>query len=497
MSIFMVNDFSGSTNQHTAPHLLANNQSPFDLNIIRDEDGAIAHRFGSSLLAVAGSGGSKVQGMGIYHDSDGNEIPCVIVNGNFYAYDEDDEEFDLVSSNVVATSSTVDFTEYIGRLYFIGSGNAEYLKYYDGSSISTVSGDIQGQYLTQGNNRLLAGGGLSADAPRRIFFSNAGTDTFTTGSDFLDLDEPVTGLAVLGESNPFVAFGRSTTYVFDPNTSYSKKISEDIGCTSHRTIGSIQSHVIFLSLSGIYRFSANEAYPIKISTLVENETETNGFFNKIPESGFNSASAIVLRNKYFLSVGDLSGTIGGETLNDFMFVFDIKQLVFSHRNYKANDIGSCFSRYLGKDGTEKLIAGGRNSGGVFVMDEPGTYNDVDENGTGSAVEAIYRSKHFEFSTGSGKTGIETTKIVQAGFLKFFSDKSLTINFSKNGAETYTSWTNSGTTPSGDSWSWDRYSPFSDSNFKTLSFEVRGTGKWKIYAFGLDLSGKAHAEIPSR
>ena len=500
MSDFIYNDFSGTTNQHSAPHLLQNNQAEYDINIVRDVDGAIAHRLGSRILAGVGGGVTgEIQGAGIYTNSSGVQTLCIVAGGNFYKFNTTTNAFDLVSSSVVSTSSTVEFKPYIGKLYFIGSGGTEYLKSYNGSSISTVSGNIVGTFLEVSNSRLYVGGGINAANPRRIFFSNVGNDTFTTASDYVDLDATVTGLKSLGESNPLLGFDTETITVMDPAQSYSRKIEGNFACLSHRSIQNLQGHAIFLARDGFYRMSSVEAYPIKISTPVENQVTYDAFFNRISQNGFKTAAAFVRGNKYYCCVGDLTSDVKGESHEDFWFVMDLKQVTWQHRTYSANGLGAVFIDYVNDSSDTRLaLAGSKDAPIMYEFEVENLYTDEDTNGDEQSVTAKYRTKYFEIPIGSqGSAGVETQKTLTKGFVKFKADSALTMKYSKDASGIYSSWTTTTVTNNSVGYEWNALSPFRDPSFKSLSVGVEGTGNWILYSLGFNISPNRNDQLTTR
>ena len=89
---------------------------------------------------------------------------------------------------------------------------------------------------------------------------------------------------------------------------------------------------------------------------------------------------------------------------------------------------------------------------------------------------------------------EVIKTLDMGHLRIFASSSLDINFAKDGASSYSDWTTTGTTNSGYEWHREEMLPFSDSTFKELSLEVRGTGKWILHDVGLDLSSGSGTQL---
>lgn len=392
----------------------------------------------------------------------------------------------------VNTSSKVSFANYLGRLYFIGSAEADYLKYTDGAAFYSVTGNIAGKYLTAGNDRLVVAGD-----GRRNYYSNVGTDTFTTASDYIDFDAPTTGITSLGENAPFLGYDQDSMYIFDPNTGSSRPVKGGFGCVSHRTIKVIQGAAIWLNRDGFYMFSGDMAYPRKISTAIENNVTYDAIFNKIDGAEFAIAAAGTYKNKYYCSVGNLSGTVKGETLNDCWIVFDIRQNTFHVRTYTTNGAGLDFTNWMANDGTEYFLCGARDDESVYKVDINNLYTDDTGAGVATAFSALYQSKHFEF-TGNG-VGPEVGKVLNALHLKLDTAAALTVKYALNGDDTYSAWSTTGTTAAGKNWHREEIAPFATGagDVKELSVQVSGTGQWALHDIGFDIQTTGGTQLQIR
>lgn len=389
----------------------------------------------------------------------------------------------------VNTSSKVSFANYLGRLYFIGSADADYLKYTDGAAFYSVTGDIAGKYLTVGNDRLVVAGD-----GRRTYYSNVGTDTFTTASDYIDFDAPVTGVVSLGESAPFLGFDQETAYIFDPNTGVSRPMKGGFGCVSHRSAKVIQGVALWLNRDGIYMFSPDMAYPKKISYAIENNVTYDAIFNKIDGAEFAVAAAGTFKNKYYLSVGSLTATVHGETLDDCWIVYDTRQNAFHVRTYTASGAGMDFTNWIDNSGNEHFLCGARDDESLYKLDVTGIYTDDNGAGTTSAVTALYQSKHFEF-TGNGVSP-EVGKVLNALHLKLDTAGALTVKYALNGDESYSAWTTTGTTAAGKAWHREEIAPFETGagDVKELSVQVSGSGQWALHDIGFDIQATGGTQL---
>lgn len=493
MSVLTIGDFSAGLNQHSDPIVLNENSSPFMADVSIAREGVVSHRRGSTLLGtVSGSGG--VQGSASYDKNDGTHELMMVAGGNLYKWTG--SAWSSVAAAVVSTSSTVDFVNYLNRLYFIGSGATEYLSYWDGSSVTVVSGNIPGKYLTAGNDRLVVGG---TDANgRRNYFSAVGSDTITTASDYIDFDAPTTALNIFGESYPFIGADGNRLYVFDPSSQNSRPIDKSTGCTSQSSMKSIQGHVIYLSREGIMRHSPTESFPTKISTALEDEVLGEGVFDNITGTGFGSAAGEVFRNKYYLSVGDLGGTIQGEAMQDTMIVFDIKQSAFTIHRYPANGAGASLVKWIDSDGVGQLMAGSRDNRSVYYLEQAGVYTDENSSGEEIDVEAFYRTKSFDFS-GKG-VGVEAKKNVGAGFLRAYNPGGLAVSYNPDAnTTTYIPWKSESipTTSSSKRWSWSELMRPGTQTLTNIGFEFRGIGGWRVNTLGFNVTPSGGSQSQPR
>lgn len=544
MAQLQLNDFSGSINQASAPDLLKTNQSPLMVNVALDQAGNVGGRLGSSLLFTSATN-TRDRGSMTYEKADGTHTLMTFHGGNLYKWNGTTET--LVSASLYGSNSELFYVNYLNRIYFATGESGEYLKYYDGSSVSTVNGNLEVKYLTVSNNRLVALGGNSH--PRRINYSDSGDDTmvvygtasssstgtslvssanlftaahvgkkvynladhtdasilayvsattvtldttidetwdgdtFRVGDNWADLDMPGTAIKSLGESAPIIAHDGESMYVFDTETNALRK-KFGFGCSAHRTLQINQGNAFWLGRQGIFRYSEGESYPVKISRIVDNSFTGEALFNKISGTGFSIAAAGVTDDKYCLAVGNLSGTIGGETLEDVILVYDFRQGTWKVDTYPAIGAGTSFTTWIDGNGNEQLVVGSRDSGKMYKIDVDGVYAD-----DGTPVESFYRTKHLEFSYSNvkGSLGPEIEKQIRGGHLKVFSDTGgLEINYAKDGATTYTNWTNTTDTPAGYLWHRHQLTGFREPEFKSLSIEVRGTGNWILYYLGLDI-----------
>jgi hypothetical protein len=171
-----------------------------------------------------------------------------------------------------------------------------------------------GKYMLLAGNRIWVSG-VSAN-PSRVYFSdlipvNNGPVTWPTAnvSIFDENDgHPITGLGHVG---PYIlVFKANKTFVIvDLNTGDARRLSDSIGCVSHRSIAAAPEGTYFLCEMGVYRTNGSSLQSLSdtiiptLGTIQDQSQAAGAYFN----------------NHYYLSV-DLSGTYG---LNDTTLDYDV------------------------------------------------------------------------------------------------------------------------------------------------------------------------------
>jgi len=305
------------------------------------------------------------------------------------------------------------------------------------------------------------------------------TDELLIMYDFVDIDEAVTAGCSLGEQTPFLIFSKSDAYVYDPSADYVRKMS-GFGCVSGKNLQVISGNAIWASYDGVYRYASGMAYPVKISLPLENELTFDKIWNKTTKAGLDASAAWTDSNKYYLSVGNLSGTVDGQTLNDVMLVFNFNQQAWQLRTYTANGLGYCFAEFVDATLGRVKLSGSRDDTALLRWDVINVYTDDDLEDAPIAYTALYRTKHFEYRA------FEKSKIILEGHMKGYIGTAIGVKVSLSGSQTYVDWTTTDTTPAGYDWHYMTLAPLYPNTCKSISLEFSGTGKWYIYNVGLDL-----------
>lgn len=559
MSIQWNNNLSDGINQYSDPGLVAPSQFELLVNVSQSQLGSIAHRLGTELyndlIAAAGS----VQGLHMFMKEDGTFYFHKVSGGNLYVGNEGTHVWDSQESSVVSTSSKVEFTNFIGRHYFIGDASTEYLRYatetgnstqvtvasgaaaasstgstlvaateiftpgvvgltihnindtatriitgYTNATTVTVNSAINDTWdgdtiVIYGEGKFLASNGpymmFAGASNRKAYWTNVGSDTVTT-SDFYETQAPHTGIVSFGNGRPFVLFTEISYVVIDPARSYFNEVF-DFGCSSHRGIQSVMGYLLWPSrvAKAFLIMGPNDSNPSIISLPITNDLTGDAIMNKIAGSAWEDMAAGRIGNRYLCSVGNLSATVKGQTLDDCVVDIDISQQSWRVHTYTTGGIGTVFAEFIDSDGNRKLYGGSRDNKAVYTMDVAGIYTDDNSSGSGQAVTMLVLTPHTEFR--DKDRGTVDMKDVSKIHLKYKAANAITVQTSRDGATSYSS---DGLTTfiatSGVNWAWD-YMDSGEPQCKSISLSFSTTGECIIFDYGLEVTSLGNEGIKGR
>lgn len=485
LKILWLEDFSGTTNQHSSPFLLPNNQNQISVNNSQIIDGAIAHRLGSTLFLDSKSSSAPIKGMAMFEKNDGTNYIHMINQGNIYSYANGASVWTTQQSSVFNTNSTVEFTNFIGRHYMIGSGATEYLRWNTETGSSTVvSGNIEGKYLAVNGAYMMASGGTTL--PQRSYFSNVSSDTFTTTTDYFDSAGVPTGLTSFGDGRPFIIFTSNNYLIADPANNTSIQ-SDSNGCVNHRTIQNVNGNIIFMDYDGFYSITQNQAYPVDISLALKNSLTGNAIFTQINAANYSVIASGQIENRYYCALGNLKTSVKGQTLNSCIVEYDIDQKTWKVHTFTSNDIGAVFCKYLSSTNGMQLFAGSFSSGTVYQMEVLNTYTDSDINKVAQSVTSVFRTKHYDFV--SRYVTPATLKKLNKVHFRYYAAAPITVKYSLDGNLTYTAFPATLPAFTTAEWTNDFLRMATSGECKTIGLEFSCTGNFYIYAVGFDATNK--------
>lgn len=554
-----ITDLSGTTNQYTDPGMMQDNQWELLVNASQSQIGSIAHRPGTDLYhdLIAGSG--QVQGLQMYMKEDGTFYFHAVLNGHLKVGNETTNVWDNQESSVVATTSDVDFTNFIGRHYFIGSADTEYLRYASESGSSTlvtifsttVSASSTGSTLvadteifnsgmvgltvsntTDGTTRVITaytnattvtvdsaindtwdtdtikmyveGKYLASNGPymmiagndnRRVYWTNVGSDTINTALDYHETVTPHTGLISFGNGRPFIVFEEDAFTIVDPARNYIDE-KQGIGASSHKAIKVVRGNAIWPSRigKGFYMLSPDASSPEIISLPITNDTTNDAIINQILGDSWSTMAAGVSGDRYLCSVGNLVGTVKGETLNDCVLELNVTQQNWKVHTYTTGGIGSIFAEFIDEDGNSNLYAGSRDNFAVYKLDVAGIYTDDDSTGATNPVTMTAKTKHHENRSGMRGT-VDFMNILKV-HMKYKSATDITVQTALDGSTTYAAH-GLPVFPAANTnrWYWD-YQNYGD-ECKSIGFSFSTTGECIIFDYGYEVESLDNEGIKGR
>jgi len=247
-------DFSGGLNTHRTSVLLEDNESPSLQNVLLDENGSITKREGFSKLnaTALADGDDDVNGVFPLEQSDGDEF-CVAFSSTTGFLSSDACTTFTAFVSTLTQNNDVNCVGYQDKLF---CANNQYNFLFDGTNekpFTVAPADLD--FLQVFRNRCF---GAGTDAtPLRLFWSNLGDcETWTTGTDFVDVDcSQGDVITALGEPlfNFLPVYCKFSTFLlqFD-NEDTSKRrlivVSKDTGAKHHRATANFMNRQYFDSV---------------------------------------------------------------------------------------------------------------------------------------------------------------------------------------------------------------------------------------------------------
>lgn len=272
----LYSDFGGGLNTQNAPYLLEDNQARDLLNVQSLTQGGIVKRDGLSTFSSPAATLTSLfplEAVG----------PLLVGAGGTALYS--------ITTGGTATSRKTGLTnnarwEWVqtqvtgGQGPLFGMNGTDTPQQWDGSAGSmsnwtASSGSLpNGRYLILHQNYVFVAG--TAANPSRLYWCNiapgTGTDaTSWPAANVIDLDpndgDQITGL---GKSGPLLLVfkKRKTFAIYDPSTGANRRISDSIGCVSHRSIAETPGGTFFLGETGVWRTNGSTVDATPISTPV-------------------------------------------------------------------------------------------------------------------------------------------------------------------------------------------------------------------------------------
>lgn len=478
--ILWTNDFSGSVNQATAPHLLATNQLKFMNNITQSEVGAIGHRRGSERFLEEESGDTSCQGLHMYQKPDGTNYLHAVFGGDLFVADEANERWDRQDGGIFGTTENVDMVNFLGKHYMIGANPESFLRVATESGdvpiVNPGDGGVAGAYLAVNGSYLMV-----ADPDAGVArWSGVGTDTFDA-NDFVNVPGRIRGVASFGSGRPFVVFTERSYVIVDPVNQTTDEVNVGIGAVSHRSIKNVRGYLIFLSREGFYSLGLNDAYPQEISRMIRNEWDADAIFNRISGTSFRRAAAASLDDRYFCAVRSLTTPVQGEQLDRVIIEFDLASQTVKTHTYQLSEIANVMAEYINDNEELHVYAGSITREAVYKLFVEDKWQDQTFQAIDVDVDATAITKDYAFY--DKKTGVVEEQQVMNIHFRYTSDSELTVQVSLDGGA-FEDFVTLPATDQAKIWEWN------DSTFgqycKNISLKIVGSGKWMLYGLGFEI-----------
>lgn len=292
----------------------------------------------------------------------------VIAHGtNIYSISEVDGSTTSIKSGLSSSATEYNFAQSNDILYYVNGFDAP--RQWDGTTEQAVTNaPVTSKFITFHKNRMWI---VDTTNPTKVWFSDLGTYTSWTSTNFIfapapKSGDPITGLAVFQDN--LVVFTRKTKYVLfgdDPGNFVLRQSSGKKGAVNQAVIAADPNYIYFLADDGVYRYngSSDELMSDPVQTEVDNIADKT------------DCSAVVHNNYYRLYYAKT-----GSTTNDSCLIWD------SLNRFWLRDSNTFIDKpFVGE--TNILYEGSSRVGAVYKAEQ--AYSDL-----GKPLEFVYWTKYF-------------------------------------------------------------------------------------------------------
>jgi len=166
-----------------------------------------------------------------------------------------------------------------------------------------------------------------------------------------------------------------------------KDMSTDLAPTSPFSVSTQEGFFIWLTRSGLIGSGGGgfDVLDRAIKAQIYNDAGTG-----ITGSNFDSAPAIMHRYNYFISVGDVTDDVVGETVSNCVIRYDFEKDIFSNNTYENNP--TAWESFTDTSGNKRLIFGAT---GGQCYEIKGTETDDNGNPIEATMEFVLHLGAFE------------------------------------------------------------------------------------------------------
>lgn len=368
-----IRDFTGGINNFYDSHLIEDNAAILSENFISLQIGRLKKRRGQARLNASSLGASPILGLHGYYKESGSRYLLCAHNGSIYRWDTGTSAWVSIQGSLNATAP-YNFETCVN--YCVGFNGINTPFKWDGTTYSALANaPTDGMYPLLYKEKLFV---RPKSKPSQLWWSNSfypeqwpAINYWAFGEG--DGDEITCFKPLLGELVVFKKRSIHTLRGTSLDDFRSECLEYEHGCVGPRACALVEQYLYYVNESGIYRFNG-----INAKCLTD---------DKIPqlfESGLNKSllSGAVVTEWHGLVLIALPSS--GATYNDILLVYvpDLKAFwVWKGIN------PSCFLKY--DSGSSITLYAGDAAAGYVNQQDTGT-DDF-----GSAISAVWRSKHFD------------------------------------------------------------------------------------------------------
>lgn len=279
----------------------------------------------------------------------------------------------------------VEMEDFIGYCFFVGYDATDDvflpIRSLTGTTLGTTNTTSMptAKYILRYRDRLYVLNCYNAAAqPYRTYFSSvpsAGTITWTTASDFFDVDysESITGAGTNWDR--LVIFTDYSAYFYDQD---SKKKVWDVGCSQHRSIQNIGQYMIWANKDTV--LASTGGFPVSIGGDIQE------LIRQSSSSGWRSA---VVDREYVLYLGATSAN--GLSYTNCVATYNIDTSMWRWRELSDSITAMARVTLSGKD----FLYLGASDGDVHIKAKYTDTTPVTAD-NGVAIKSHFRTKAYDF-----------------------------------------------------------------------------------------------------
>ena len=382
--VFKLYDFSGGLNEIGENIHLKKGETPYCKNVVFDELGAMVKRQGyQSVLDTSLAAGEQIDGLYIYHESNGERHMIAVAAGTLYEIDEDNKTSIVLEYaggtlvNDLTDTDYVGFTTWGNRCY-ITNGKDPVMEYDGTEVVKWDSAKPKGKYITSHKNMIFWAG--NDNSPSEVFFSEIAPPAGSPGnygSVGVQTDDGDRIMNIIKQQDNLVTFKSDSIHVLYGSSESNfalREVQPTIGTVAPKSVVNFQNTLFFLYRDGIYTFDGTNTQII--STKI---TPTINKFNN-PKK----CAGAIEGQKYYLAYSD--DIVGSP--NEKVLIFSLIHNSWSRfENYPAAMFNNFDGSQDGARNMEELYFGSSKTGQIYIANQG--YADDGDN-----IQVEYRTKHF-------------------------------------------------------------------------------------------------------